>query len=123
MMKGIQILGILVGLYLLGQTVLNYRKGNYGLRRALAFSTLWIIVTFLFAHTHIALLALPILTTQDMVMSVLVVGIMVVFVLISNLYQQVGKIERRLTELVQNLAIHDYLKRASGGEQENEDRG
>lgn len=76
---------------------------------------------FLFVYPPIVQLVLPLLTTQDMVMSVLVVGLVVVFALISELYRQVGKLERRLSQLVQNVAIHDYLKKICNDSEDVED--
>ena len=116
MIKGIQVVGILVSLFLLAQAVLNYRRGNYSWRRAVFFSGLWVLVAFLFVYPGSVQFVMPILTTQDMIASVLVVGMIVVFALISELYQQVGRVERKLAELVQNLAIRDYLSGESGGE-------
>ena len=112
MIKGIQILGILVGLYLVAQTLLNFRRGNYGVRRTVFWVFLWSVMVALFFNPSLAGLALPILTTQDAIMSVLVMGVLLSFVLITQLYQQMAGVERRLTELVQNLAIHDYMKEA-----------
>ena len=112
MIKGIQILGMLVGLYLVAQTLLNFRRGNYGVRRTVFLMVLWSVMVVLFFNPSLAGLALPILTTQDVIMSVLVMGVLVAFVLITQLYQQMARVERRLTELVQNLAIHDYIKEA-----------
>lgn len=110
MIKGIQVLGILVGLYLVSQTLLNYRRGNYGIRRTVFMVVLWSVMVVLFFNPSLMLLALPLLSTQDTIMSVLVIGVLGAFVLIAQVWQAVAKIERKLTELVQNLAIHDYLK-------------
>jgi len=109
-MKGIQLVGIIVALYLLVQIYINYRRKNYSFRRALFFSLLWIVVLLLFAYPPLAELALPFLSTKDVIMSVLVIGIIILFLLISEIYQQIGKIEKRVEILVQNLAIEDYLK-------------
>jgi len=119
-MKGIQVVGILVSLYLLAQTFLNYRRGNYSSKRALFFFALWGLVAFLFVYPSSVQFVLPILTTQDMIMSVLVVGLVITFVLISELYQQIGRIEKRITELVQNLAIRDYLSEFSDRKDEDD---
>jgi len=112
MIKGIQILGMLVGLYLVAQTLLNFRRGNYGVRRTVFWVALWSVMMMLFFNPSLAGLALPILTTQDVIISVLVTAVLMAFVLITQLYQQIADVERRVTELVQNLAIHDYIKDA-----------
>jgi hypothetical protein len=49
-----------------------------------------------------------------------VVGLIVVFVLVFHAYQQVGKVERKLTELVQNLAISEYVKEVSNPRKEDD---
>lgn len=122
MIKGIQVVGVLVGLYLIVQTVLYYRRGNYGVRRAGFLLVLWSLVSVLFVYPPLASLVLPILATQDMVVSVLVVGLVVAFVLISQVYQQAARIERKLTELVQNIAIHDYVREAVNKRENSEEK-
>lgn len=112
MIKGIQILGMLVGLYLVAQTLLNFRRGNYGVRRTVFWVVLWSVMVALFFNPSLAGLALPLLTTQDVIMSVLVMSVLAAFVFITHLYQQMARVERAMTELVQNLAIHDYMKEA-----------
>lgn len=82
---------------------------------------LWMLVALLFVYPSILELALPVLTTQDVITSALVVGLAVTFVLIAESYQQIGKVERRLRELVQNLAIHEYIKKVSKDNVDDED--
>ena len=112
-MKNIQLVGIAVGFYLLLQTFLNYRRGNYSLRRTLFFSGLWALLEVLFIYPPLAELALPFLSTEYMIQTVLVIGVVVTFVLISQVYQQIGRLENRVEKLVQNLAIGDYLEKVS----------
>jgi len=121
MIKGIQVIGILVGLYLIGQTILNFRRGNYDARRAGFWLVLWTVMVVLFFNPSLMALALPILTTRDTIMSVLVIGLTGAFVLIAQIYQKMTGLEIKLTRLVQNLAIHDYLKDVSSvGKKEDE---
>jgi hypothetical protein len=67
----------------------------------------------LFMDTGLVSLALPFLDMQQAVLAVLVMGVLTTFVLIVQLYQQIISLDRRMTELVQNLAIHDYVKETS----------
>lgn len=120
MIKGIQVVGILVSMFLLIQTLLNYKKGNYSSQKTFFLSLLWILIFLLFIYPPFVLFVLPILMTKDVISSVLVVGLVVIFFIISNIYQQVGKLDKRLSELVQNLAIHDYLNEIIS--EENEDK-
>ena len=113
MIKGIQIIGILVGLYLIAQTLINYKQGNYGPRKTIFWIALWSTMAALFLKTDIMRFLLPILTTEDAIMSVLVMGVLTSLILISQQYQQAARIERRLTELIQNLAIRDYIEETS----------
>ena len=120
-MRGIQVIGILVGLYLIGQTILNFRRGNYDARRTAFWLVLWTVMVVLFFNPSLMGLALPILTTRDAIMSVLVMGLTGAFVLIAQVYQKMAGLDRKLSRLVQNLAIHDYLKDvASGGRKDDE---
>ena len=109
MIKGIQILGMLVGFYLILQTLLNYYYKRYRFARTLVMTVVWSVMVILFFNPSLAELVLPILTTQDLIMSVLVVGILGSLILIANVWQNVAKMEQKFTELVQNLAITDYI--------------
>lgn len=114
MIKGIQILGILVSVYLILQTVLEYKKGNHGARRTIIWMGLWILIATLFAFPSLTLLALPILTMQDAMLSTVVIGLVIAYILMFQTYQHLSETERKLTKLVQNIAIHDYLEKATG---------
>jgi len=78
------------------------------------------LVLLLFIYPPLAQFALPVLTTKDVIMTVLVVGLMVTYILMSELYQQMGKMEKRLAEVVQNYSIQDYLKRITDNGNEDE---
>lgn len=121
MIKGIQVLGILVSVYLIVQTVVQYRKGNNGVKRTAFWLSLWMLMAILFTFPSLTILALPILTMQDAMLTVLVVGLIVSYVLVYQMYQQAARTERKLTELAQNTAIHDYIKEALNDAEENED--
>ena len=109
MIKGIQILGMLVGLYLILQTLLNFYYKRYPLARTLVMTDVWSVMVVLFFNPSLAELVLPLLTTQDVIMSVLVIGTLGSLVLIANVWQNVAKMEKKFTELVQNLALNDYI--------------
>lgn len=120
-MKGIQVIGILVTVYLIFQSLRQYKKGNYGLKRTSFWLALWVLIGGLFAFPPLVELALPIFAMQDMMLTTLVVGLIVVFVLVYHAYQQVARIERKMTELAQNLAIHDYVNDAVDDPDEKDD--
>jgi len=119
MVKGIQVIGMLVMIYLILNALRQYRLRNYSLKQTCFWLILWVLVGVLFAFPPLAELALPVFAMQDMILTVLVVGLIVVFVLVYHAYQQVAKVERKLMELVQNLAIHDYLSEARMNEEKN----
>lgn len=121
MIKGIQVLGILVSAYLIAQTILQYRKGNNGVKRTAFWLSLWSVMAILFAFPSLTVLILPILTMKDAMLSVVVVGLTVAYVLVYQMYQQTARTERRLTELAQNMAIHDYIKEEPNNPEENDD--
>jgi len=114
MIRGIQVLGVLVIAYLMFQTLLQWRRGNYGVRKTVLWLSLWIVVTILFAFPSVTLLALPILTMQDAMLTVVVMGLIIAYVLVYETYQQATRAERKLAELAQNIAIHNYLEKARG---------
>ena len=109
MIKGIQILGMLVGFYLILQTLLNFYYKRYRLARTLVMIVVWSVMVVLFFNPSLVELVLPILTTQDVIMSVLVIGILGSLILVANVWQNVAKMEQKFTELVQNLALNDYI--------------
>ena len=121
MIKGIQVLGMLVSVYLIVQTVVQYRRGNNGIKRTALWLTLWMLMAILFAFPSLTILALPILAMQDAMLTVVVVGLIVSYVLVYQMYQQAARTERKLTELAQNMAIHNYVKEALNDPEENED--
>lgn len=52
----------------------------------------------------------PFLTTQDSIMSITVISIIGAFFLIAQLYQKMSELDRKMTMLVQHVAINDYIK-------------
>lgn len=121
MIKGIQVLGILVSAYLIAQTIMQYRKGNNGVKRTVFWLSLWSMMAILFAFPSLTILALPLLAMKDAMLSVVVVGLTVAYVLVYQMYQQTVRTERRLTALAQNIAIHDYIKEKPNNPEENDD--
>jgi len=114
MIRGIQVLGVLVSAYLIFQTLMQWKKGNYGAKKTALWLSLWAVVAILFAFPSLTTLALPILRMENTVLMVLVVGLIVAYALVYETYQQASRTERKLTELTQNIAIQDYVKRARG---------
>ena len=121
MIKGIQVLGMLVSVYLIIQTVVQYRRGNYGVKRTAFWLSLWMLMGILFAFPSLTILVLPIFTMGDAMLMVVVIGLIIAYVLVYQMYQQAVKTERKLTEIAQNIAIHNYAKQATIDPEENED--
>lgn len=121
MIRGIQVLGMLVSVYLMVQTVFQYKRGNYGVKRAALWSSMWALMALFFAFPSLTILALPVLAMEDAMLTVLVVGLLVSYVLVYQTYQQATKTERKLTELAQNVAIHNYVKETRGNPEEKAD--
>ena len=121
MIKGIQALGILVSAYLIAQTIVQYRRGNNGFNRTVFWLSLWSVMAILFAFPSLTVLALPILTMKDAMLSIVVVGLLLAYILVYQMYQQTVRTERRLTELAQNMAIHDYIKEKPNDLEEKDD--
>lgn len=78
-------------------------------------------MTVLFAFPSLTMLALPVLTMQDAMLAVLVIGLIVAYVLVYHMYQQATKTERKLAELVQNIAIRDYVNDVTNDPREKDD--
>ncbi|MFX0205630.1 MAG: DUF2304 family protein [Candidatus Hodarchaeota archaeon] len=112
MVKGIQVIGMVVGLYLIVQTYRNYRKGSNNIRRTIFWLILWSTMTVLFSNPSLSEFALPILSTQDALVSVIVLGMLLIFILITHIWQHINRMEQQFVELAQNLAINDYIKAA-----------
>jgi len=109
MIKGIQVVGILVSVYLVLDVYKNYRQGNYGLRKTLFLILLWSGVGILFINTSLMNLVLPILMTENIIFTVLVMGELVIFLFISNLNQQISRVEKKMEIMVQNIAVDDFI--------------
>lgn len=110
MIKGIQIFGIVVGLFLLLKTYINYKEGYYNVIKTATWSTLSLTMIIFFYDTSYASYLLPIFTTQDAILTVIVSGILILFILINNLQNKILKIDRNLTELIQKISIDNYMK-------------
>jgi len=121
MIKGIQALGILVSAYLFAQALVQYKRGNNGFKRTVFWLSLWSVMAILFAFPSLTVLALPILTMKDAMLSIVVVGLLLAYILVYQMYQQTVRTERRLTALAQNMAIHDYIKEKPNNPEEKDD--
>lgn len=113
-MKGIQILGIIISAYLIIQTLIQYKRKSYSLKKMISWIILWVLIGTLFTYPPLVELVLPIFAMKDAMLATMVVGLIVAYFLVYHTYQQVTKIEMKLTELVQNVAIHNYLKEVAG---------
>jgi hypothetical protein len=121
MIKGIQALGLLVSAYLIAQTILQYKSGNNGVKRTVFWLSLWSVMAILFAFPSLTVLALPILTMKDAMLAIVVVGLLLAYILVYQMYQQTMRTERRLTALAQNVALHDYIKEKANNPEEDDD--
>jgi hypothetical protein len=114
--KGIQIIGVSVGIYLILQVYINYKKNNYSTRRTVFMLSIWGILIVLFLNPSIMIYALPILSTEDFIMSVLVLSFLFIFLMLNDINNRIMENEKKVTELVQKLAIEDYFKNIPEGE-------
>ena len=73
-------------------------------------TTIWVAMILLFFNPTWAAIALPFLSTQDIIKSVTVVGLLIGYLLITNLMQQVSELNKKTTILVQNSAIRNYVE-------------
>ena len=121
MVKGIQIIGIVVGLYLIAQTYRNYSNGSNNGKRTILWLLLWSTMILLFSNPSLMEFALPILTTRDTIMSILVLGILLILILIVHLWQHTYKVEKQIITLTQNLAITDYINQVKHKEKTADD--
>lgn len=109
MIKGIQILGIMIGLYLLASTLYAHKKGEMGIRRTVFWSLVWTGMTALFYNTQLVSVIMPVLTTQDSIMTALVGGILTAFLYINQVNRQLAQLDKKVTTLTQNLALENYM--------------
>jgi hypothetical protein len=70
---------------------------------------MWAIMGILFFNTSLVDLILPILSTEDIIITVLVMGVLVLFILFDYTFQQVSSLENRLNILMQNMDIENYF--------------
>jgi hypothetical protein len=57
---------------------------------------------------------MPILSTQNNVLTALVIGILIAFVLYLDLYKKLNQLEKNMSLLVQNLALDNYREGKKG---------
>jgi hypothetical protein len=106
--KGIQLLGITIGLYLVIMTLIEYRSGKATLKRTLIFTGLWSLMILFFINTRLMYIFMPILSTENNVLTALVIGILIVFILYLDLYKKLNEVERSLSILVQRIALEEH---------------
>lgn len=112
--KGIQILGIAFGVYLAAMTLFEYRKGQATFKRTIILTILWTMMILFFANTRLMYIFMPILSTQNNVLTALVIGILIAFVLYLDLYKKLNQLEKNMSLLVQNLALDNYREGKKG---------
>jgi hypothetical protein len=108
LIKGIQVLGIVIGLYLVLTTYLEYRNGKATVKRTIIFTGLWSMMILFFINTRLVNIFMPLLSTESNVLTALVVGVLILFVLYLDTYKQLNNIEKNLDLLIQNLALKKY---------------
>lgn len=108
MIKGIQVLGIAIGLYLVVTTLLEYRNGRATVKRTIVFTGLWSMMILLFINTRLVYIFMPLLSTESNVLTALVVGVLILFVLYLDIYKQLSSIEKNINLLIQDLALKKY---------------
>lgn len=113
-------MGIIVGLYLLVNTIIEHRQHFITTKKAVILSAAWTVMTLLFYNTRLVEFLLPILSTEDAVITVLVLGLLSSFVLNIHTFKQVNRMEYKLTRLVQNLAVNDYIEQARNSSEKDE---
>jgi hypothetical protein len=57
---------------------------------------------------------MPILSTQNNVLTALVIGILIVFVLYLDIYKKLNQLEKNMSLLVQNIALENYQEGKKG---------
>jgi hypothetical protein len=107
MIKGLQIIGMLVGALLLSYTLYNYYKNKYSFKRTFFFSTFLIVMLVLFFNPSLLTIILPYLSTESYVISIIVISIIFIYVSLFYIYNQMQKIEKSISIIVQNMALRD----------------
>jgi len=108
-LKAIQLLGEAVCLYLIIHTLNNKHRGLYGLSKTTVLLTCWAVVAVIFLDPRVMEM-LPFKLSESRDIGLMILSNLALFVLVGHLYAQVATLQRALTRLTQNLAIHDYLK-------------
>jgi len=109
MVKGIQVLGIIVGIYLFFQTIMYLKRRPYSIKRIIPYIMLWISLIIIFINPSLAEITYPILMTQDKMTTAYVISTLLIFIMYSELWYKIMKIEKKTNDLIQFMSIHNYF--------------
>ena len=108
MLKGIQIIGILVCVILLTLTILQFQKERRRIGTFSIWIAIWTIGVIIFVFPSIGSFVLEFVTLQSNVVVFTIVGLLGAYILIFKAYRAQLETEKKLTELIQAVALHEH---------------
>ena len=108
MIRGIQIFGLLISIFLIIKTFHSYYRRDYAFRDLILWTTVWTGVGIVFIYPDVIGVFLIYLTLEQRLLAGLVLGLTFIYLLMFRLYQMHVNLERKVTELVQEIAVNLY---------------
>lgn len=107
MILGLQITGILFALAMIYFAILHYKKGHLGGVEIVSWIAIWLAVILIVIFPEIIrVYAMSFAISR--VLDLLIGGAFIVlFIIVSNAYIRVSKLEKKIEELVRKLALKD----------------
>jgi len=113
MLKGIQIVGIFVSSILILISIYQVKKGSLSKTAFGIWVIFWGSISGIFFYPSFMVVIADMLNATDVMQTGIVISLMVLFLMIYYLYWKISKLDTKLSLIIQNMAIHDYMTEAT----------
>ena len=112
MLETYGLVAVLVGIAMAAYTFRGYRRGNIGLSTFLAWTAIWVALVVTGVYPQVYLIVTSALGMATPIQFVTSFSIIILFGILYQLYRIVGEVNRKITRIVQQLALQSSDKDA-----------
>jgi len=111
MLRGVQIIGIVICATLLVSAIIYFRKERRRIGTFLIWIAVWTSGIIVFAFPDIGYLFIGFMTLQSNVVAFIIIGLLGAYILLFRTYRNQLEMEKKLNELIHSFALNEYYKR------------
>lgn len=111
MIRIINIIGILFGIYFLFKSYLLVKKKKEDVKQFLLWALIGIIMLILAVYPKLADIALKLLNMEERINAIFAIGILLSILLIFNLNNQIEKMDSQMSKLNEEIALLKYREK------------